>query len=170
MQPTATLQEARDHVREHADEGVTCPCCDRYVRVYRRTITKSQVEFLVDLLYAARAHARRDGRPVGHVYVDVRTIQGQHMRGGDYSKLAYWGLIERSTAEQGYWRITPLGRSWLRGTVVVPRYAYVLDGVVQRFSTDGLGVDDARREVFDLDKLLSQRELTGAPIGKAAYG
>ena len=169
MQPTVTLQDAKTQVREHADEGTTCPCCGRYVRVYRRTITKSQVEFLVDLYYAARVHSRRIGVRVEELSIDVRTIQGQHMRGGDYSKLAYWNLIRRSEEHQGYWGITTLGIHFLRGITTVPRYAHVLDGEVQRFSTEMMTVDDARKEVFDLQRLLNQRELTTAPIGKAAH-
>ena len=30
-----SLQAAREYVREHCREGVRCPCCEQFVKVYR---------------------------------------------------------------------------------------------------------------------------------------
>lgn len=163
LRETADASGFRAYVREHAEEGVRCPCCDRYVRTYRRTITHSQVKFLVDLLAATEHERRKHPREMGDIVIDVRTILGQHVRGGDYGKLRYWGLIRQAQGQSGHWVITGEGKLFLKGIIAVPRYAHVLDGEVLRFSTETITVYDAYREAFDLDALLANRE--GAMVG-----
>lgn len=150
MTAPTSVDEARQLIHEKRYEGVRCPCCDSYIRVYARTITRSQVHFLRDL-YRAQSRLPAVDRPRG---LDVRKLEGQHMRGGDYSKLRLWGLIERGERGHGHWYLTGKGVQWLRGRIRVPRYAYVDRGELVRFSAEQLSVHDAHRETFDLDELL----------------
>ena len=158
---TTTIAEAREQLRQNADDGTTCPCCRRYYRAYRRSITRSQVLFLLALYKEARRlaikidHATGERRGLSTLPINARAIQGQYMRGGDYAKLAYWVLITPIADMPGHWSITPLGIRWLSGYVSVRRYAHVLDGNVLHHSGPNWSVDDAYRAPFNLAELLN---------------
>lgn len=143
-----TLDVARAYVALRQDRGVTCPCCDQRVQVYRRTIRSAMVRFMTDLLGIAM---RTFGTP--DVWVSSSSIEGNHMRGGDYAKLAYWGLIEKDSDPNApsMWRITSDGLAWLHGEITVARYAYVRDGIPIYFSDDDrLSAHEAVHNKFDL--------------------
>jgi len=148
-----TLQQARDLVRSHRDDGIQCPCCDRWVQVYRRSITRSQVRFLAQLFKLARRKAAATDVALVNIPVDVREIEGQHMRGGDYAKLSLWGLIYRSVEAPGHWYITPKGIGWLQGDISVDRYAHVIDNELIAYSGPRWSVHDAYREIFRLQDI-----------------
>ncbi len=61
-------------------------------------------------------------------WVDVKNL----FPGGDYAKLRYWGLIERSV-DSGKWRVTQAGHAWLGGDGKVQETAVVEFESVLRF-------------------------------------
>lgn len=148
-----TVQQAREIVRSRRDDGIHCPCCDRYVKVYRRSITRSQVLFLAHLYRLARQEANLAGVAPEVIRVDARDIKGQHMRGGDYAKLTLWGLVDSPADTPGLWRINPKGVAWLYGDVSVDRYAHVVDGELLRYSGPRWSVHDAYRETFRIQDI-----------------
>lgn len=151
LDPTTPLSTAREHVRTHRHDGVRCPCCDRYVKVYARKISHDQVVFLAELYRRARIAARGTGDPYQQT-IDARTIT--NLRGGDYSKLQLWELIHR--VAPGHWRITRKGRAFLAGRIAIPRYAYVLDGQLLHYGSDTVTVAACIRTTFDLDEALAE--------------
>lgn len=76
-------------------------------------------------------------------------------RGGDWAKLAYWGLIEEQAKKgkdgnprAGFWRITGVGVSFIRGELQVPRYAYLYDGKLQKMSAEMTTFKAALKDPF----------------------
>ena len=80
--PLTTLHQAKTFVREHAGDGVRCPCCTQNAKIYKRPLTSEMADFLVRLVM--RYLEVQDWIPASEIPT----------RGGDYGKLAHWGLIE----------------------------------------------------------------------------
>ena len=120
--------EARGILRELAKgDGHECPVCRRMTKVRRRNLT-SVAARAVQALY--RAH----GRGVGHLPTVVNRDLADVANQGGYTSLgAHWGLIEEEKicrpdgGRAGYWSVTALGESWLRGETRIPKYVDLYD-------------------------------------------
>jgi hypothetical protein len=150
----AVLQHLRQQVRDGAVEGVRCPCCDRLVRAYRRPLGADMARFLILLCRAYLAG------PPGE-WVDVRAIPA---RGGDYAKLAHWGLIEQAPNDDparrssGLWRPTPAGMAFAEGRTREPSHVFLLDN-------RRIGAEDATVDVYEaLGRRFDFAELWGRTI------
>lgn len=144
----ATVEEAKDYLREHIDDGTRCPVCTQYAKVYRRKITKSSAEALFRLY-----------RSAGLGWAHWPTVN----RGfrADECKLEYWGLVEEERTlrpdggRAGWWRVTPLGKQWLSGEIGLPKYARVFDGGCLGLTGPQQSVHDALGERFNLAELMA---------------
>lgn len=128
IEPTRTIAEGRQWLRDRLGGGATCPCCDQYAKEYKRKITRTMVKAL-GMLYAAEAQHRFVHSPTA-LKADVNAAR-------EVGKLAYWGLVEEETTQHrvdggraGYWKVTQKGVDFLRGAERVPRYAHVYNGRV----------------------------------------
>ena len=134
---TDTLAQARADLRSRLDDGSTCPCCGQYSRRYKRKLTKPMVAWLAWLVKSWRRRS--------HGWVDVREST---VRGGDYGKLVYWGLIEQrphddgSKRTSGMWRPTDRGIAFMDGALSVPSHVYVYGGTAEGFTESSVTVDD----------------------------
>jgi hypothetical protein len=158
------LQEFRRFVLEgrHTKEGVTCPCCDRLAKVYRRSINGSSLPFLKGL-YVLDHRFRAEGREGVYFKSGKEGEKELITAGGDYSKMEWWGLIERERVQRkdgswrsGYWRITLNGRRFLEKTISVPRYVYEYDGKPLNPQPEGIKfvtIDELDPE-FNLQEIL----------------
>ena len=149
---TGSLSEARAFVSDRLDDGLTCPCCDQHAQVYRRRINRGQAESLIRL-YALCAQS-----PNGWVHVSVLGARSR-----EEGKLAHWGLVEEGSLKPdggrgGYWRITSLGRRFVRGEALVPKYVWMYNARPVKFSTDErVSIHDVINDPFRLSELLSRR-------------
>lgn len=140
-----SLATARRNVeiRREGKAGVLCPCCDQLAKVYKRRIYKTVARQFLTFAKAALAGG----------WVDVRSIA---MRGGDFAKLAYWGLIEERQKDpddkdrrtSGWWRLTEKGRQFAENATTVPTFAHVYNGRVVRFSGPPASIVSALGSTF----------------------
>lgn len=144
-----TLDDARAWLRDRVDKGDRCPCCTQFAKVYRRRITSSMARMLI------RMH-----RVAGCDYAylpDLRDGNGSM----DTTMLRYWALIEEDREPRpdggraGWWRLTPLGQSFVLGEVEVPMYARVYDGRVLSLVGDLVHISDALGTRFDYAELMA---------------
>lgn len=148
-----TLAVARERVMaERWEKGSTCPCCDQMAKVYARTLYAG---LAVDLIKAWRYV--RDGDPFQWFHMPTAISH----RAGDAAKAAHWGLIEpmpdvrrEDGGKAGWWRFTPVGIGWVKGTSSVPRYALIYNKVLQRVDGPPWSIRDALGKEFDLRELL----------------
>ena len=148
----ATLSEARAWLRLRLKEGVRCPCCTQFAKIYRRQITTSSARALIRLW-------RIGGQDYAHwpTLVAEAGLPGR----GDETKLVHWGLVEEENAERedggraGYWRVTELGVAWLLERHKVPRYARIYDSRCLGTFGPEWGVADALGKRFDLQELMN---------------
>ena len=139
------LSVARRMVKEGAEEGIQCPCCDRYVKQYRRKLNAGMTATLIWL--------------VGEYYstknwVDVqRQAPKTVLRNREVGKLQHWGMVETS---KGKWRPTQTGIDFVNRRIKVQSHVLLLDNKMQGFSGQLVSVDDTLTSKFDYDELLGR--------------
>ena len=147
--PGHTLIEAREYVGARLDAGVTCPCCDQYVRRYRRKLNANMIQFLISLYRWGSVSP----------WVDYRKCR---FRGRDYNYLAHWGLAELQPNDDtkkkasGLWRITPEGAQFALRRIVVPKYLYFLNNAVVGKSDELTDVLTALGSQFNYQELMTK--------------
>lgn len=146
-----TLREARDWVSDRLTGGVQCPCCDRKVRLYKRTINRGMAVALATMYAAAKTDWAH--KPT--------VLRGVGSAARDESLLTHWGLFEESLGVRedggraGWWRVTEDGERFLRGALTVPRHVYLLNNQPLLFEGEHIDIHDALGNHFDLQKLLA---------------
>lgn len=63
----------------------------------------------------------------------------------NFQKLRYWGLVEKHIRDDGKriggaWKITPLGRAFLSGEVIVPKTVWTYRGEFVRHESEGVDI------------------------------
>lgn len=151
MRPDITIVQAREWLRVRVDDGVKCPCCTQFAKVYRRRIHTTMAR---DLITAYRN--------TGHDWFHLPTLLGGRHQ-GDFPKLAHWGLIvempavrEDGSSRAGWWCVTEDGRRFALGQTRVPKYARIYDGrLLGLDATETVSIRDALGDRFDYDELMS---------------
>lgn len=154
-----TIDEARAYLRKNYAEGVECPCCGQFVKLYKRQI---YVSMAADLIKLYRLH-RRYGRDR---WFHISEIRKSTAGGGDFAKFLHWGLIEEAkkdpeettTRTSGYWRITLKGEAFVERRLTVQKYVMLYNGKFRGF--DGPQVDIRNR----LGKKFNYEELFNEPL------
>lgn len=146
-----TVEEAQAWLRDHADEGVKCPCCTQLAKVYRRRVNAGMARSLIEMY-----------RLAGTGWVHVPTQVGSRSR--EEGKLAYWGLVEEARhpredgGRAGWWRVTAKGRLFVLGQIRIPKYARVFDGRCLSLDySETVTIRDALGTRFDYDDLMAGR-------------
>jgi len=130
----------RMYERAAGKHGATCPCCDRFIKVYRRSFTADMARCLILL--------EREGRD----WVDIKRLP---VRGGDYAKAVHWGVVETQGENSGLWRITEMGVGFIGGRVRLPAHVFLLKNVCVEVDDVQIGIRDALRTKFDFEALMN---------------
>jgi len=102
-----------------------------------------------------------------HEYAHIPGLVRKHglpiSASADFSKLRFWGLVEElddiradGSPRNGYWRITPKGRKFVRGEITIPKYRLFLSGIDLGVPEDSpqLGIREALGSQFDYLEIL----------------
>lgn len=146
---TASLGEAIQWLGRRAPEGVDCPACARWTQVYTWSLRDTWVEILKQVA------ADPDEWVMLAKYAKKKVQNAALLR--------HWGLIERSAGRRedgyrstGYYRLTDLGRRFLRGEVSVPRQITTFDGECLGYvdENDRVYVHEVLGYRFDFDSFM----------------
>lgn len=127
LRPDTTLREAQAWLRDNVDDGVTCPLCGQFAKVYRRKINAGIARVLI-------AMYRKAGDDWVYLpYIDSTGREPIHVsRSGEMCIARYWGLIEQMPGERedgssrvGWWRLTGRGCAFVRNEIRIPKYARI---------------------------------------------
>ena len=148
------LSEARAWLKTQIDAGAICPCCTRFAKVYKRTITSAMAYALI--LIERHFAAGKPLEPGGWLHVPTFLSQakaGVSGRGGDWAKLIYWGLLEKrigirgdKSYRVGHYKLLPLTAKFVHGKIRVPKFAYVYNRIAFQMSKDTLSMEEAVEE------------------------
>lgn len=155
-----TLHEAKDWLNNKvtSDEGVICPCCNRYTRRYKRKITKSMILGL---------HLIKKSGKTDYIHLQefFKNQDCPSSTFGDVAKLRFWGLIDKLETERpdgshrnGFYRITQQGIDFLEGKLKVPPYVIIRNDIPVSFSTDEpIGVFESSLQGFNFRDLMDNK-------------
>ena len=162
----ATLEEAKKWLRARFGKGATCPCCNQFVKLYKRPFSKS----MAYVLLLMECHFRGD--PVEewlHVPSYIAEMVSDNPRRaaavrGDWAKLKFWGLIEEKpevradgSPRVGYWKLTSLGRQFVKRQVKVPGHVFIYNGeALQRTVEHLITIDDALGTEFSYAEIMGE--------------
>jgi hypothetical protein len=150
---TTPLDQVRVWLRDLAEsyEPTNCPVCGQRVQIYKRGVHARMARDLIKLHLAG---------PQGE-WLYLPNVLG--INGGDTAKLVYWLLIESDEGVRedgsnrvGWWRVTDLGRDFVRGSLAIPKQARVYNqrflGYVDRETK--ITIKDALGKEFNYDELM----------------
>jgi len=156
-----TLPELKAYLRRNFNEGVRCPCCEQFVKIYKRRINCQMAKSLIDLYFMPGA---RNGK----WYHRVDFKDDRFAGGGDFAKLRYWNLVEEKPNLEdvdkkcsGMWKITKDGMDFVVGRLQVPKYVHVYNTKVYDKSGDMIGITTALGTKFSYRELMNREELEG---------
>jgi hypothetical protein len=147
-----TIGQSREWLHENREEGVSCPSCEQYVKVYRRKISSSIAEVLI----AMYSESQRSGED----FIHVPSLKAKNSR--EVSKLVWWGFVEEQKAlredggRAGYWRVTEAGEKWLKNITTAPKYAVTYNNTLLEMTEDEqVSIIDALGTKFNYNDLMS---------------
>lgn len=150
-----SLDDARDWVQDNRAAGVTCPCCDQFVKVYPRSLPSATALVMIQMY--------RTNKGIDYVYLPpiLDTMKRTPQQGGYGTFGHHWGLMEQQPGVRGdgsnrvgWWRLTDLGREFVRGTVSVPRKAYILNNQCLDYDGPPWMIWDALGTKFNYSELM----------------
>ena len=165
-QQNASLEDAKKWLRVRFGKGATCPCCNQFVKLYRRNFNKSMAYVLLLISCYYRGDLAEEWL---HVPSYIAEMVADHPRRaaavrGDWAKLKFWGLLEEKpdvredgSPRVGYWRLTRLGRQFVNREVKVPSHVYIYNGApLRRTVSEEITIDDALCTDFSYDEIMSE--------------
>jgi len=121
------------------DEGGYCPCCDRWGKIYPRSLNETMARSLVWL-----AHHSANGD-----WVDVpKRAPRWLVQSNQLPTLRWWGLVERHGTDDptkkhsGIWRATKRGVLFAQNRLQVPKKVYTYNAEVEGFSEELVTIKD----------------------------
>jgi hypothetical protein len=159
LHPASTsVLTAKIFLKDYREEGAICPCCDQYVRLYRRKITSAMAYGLI--LLPRRCidngghwiHVENYLKSLSNIPASIR---------GDIAKLRHFGLIEAKqedrddgSSRNGFYRMTGRGMSFARGKLFAPESVFIYNNKVEGYSDKQISIHYALGNKFDYDELM----------------
>jgi hypothetical protein len=151
-----TIKEAKDFLNKNYKDGVQCPCCNQYVKEYKRKIYSRIARMLISLYHLDRR------MPGEYFHVDDITRGVTDKGPADFPKLVHWGLIlekpkdpnDKTKRTSGYWKITEQGQKYVEKKIAFPRYIHLLNGSFRKMSGPIEDIEQALGEDFNYEELM----------------
>lgn len=127
-----------------------CPVCRSHVQSYKRTVSLSQVYWLILL----NKYSKAGQKYVDHKVISNRLYEALGRNASDYPLMVHWKLIECSPVTSGEYTITKLGIEFIQGKLEIPKYLYFANNKVFKRSRENVKFDSAKNfDVNDIVKL-----------------
>jgi len=146
-----SLEYVRQAFKSKLRDGTTCPCCDRFAKIYKRKLSAHLARCLI--LFHKEA-----GVDWFHV---IRLLSKKGVAYADYNLLKHWGLIEPKGDEKddgnpsaGYWRVTTLGRNFAKGFTWLPTHVLEYLGEFHSFDGQRITIGQALEGKFKYKELM----------------
>ena len=151
----STLAEARLAVLENREKGITCPCCDKFARSYRRKFNATMTRSLIWLVRSWKNT---------QTWVDVPSTAPRWLvRSNQLPTVRWWDLIERcpndnpEVKHSGLWRPTQKGLEFAYKRIKIPAKALTYDGKVIALEGDLVTIEDTLGTKFDYAELMGDQ-------------
>lgn len=140
-------------VMNNRRDGIECPCCDRYVKEYKKKMNSGMAYALILL--------HRAWLPDKPEWLHVRNVLlANKFHNGDYGYFTHWGVLESKRSiksdgnSSGLFRITVTGIAFVRNQIELPRHIIIDDNVLQEFGDEKTTIKEALGDEFNYDELM----------------
>lgn len=148
-----TLEDAKNRVFAQIDKGTTCPCCEQFVKLYKRKLNSGMAITLIRVYKA-------NGRAWTNVKDFLR--ENKYTNSHDWTLLRYWGIMEEEMKEpddemkktNGVWRITEKGQKFIFNKIEVVSHIKIYNGKLKGFEGNLIGIREALGNKFNYAELM----------------
>lgn len=153
-----TLDQARAWIRQQADNGgASCPCCDQFAKVYARPMSSTMGYGLILISRYFLANPAEEWLHIPSFFTQRKACSSN-----DGALLRHWGLLDQRVGERddgskriGFYKITELGRRFVRAEVRVPKRAILYDGkLIQLDESEMVDIRDVLGTRFNYAELM----------------
>jgi hypothetical protein len=154
---TQTLAEAKAAVVAGRDDGIACPCCDQFCKVYKRKLNANMVRGLLWLYKTA-------GETSDWLYVPGQQPSWL-AKSRELPKCRHWRLAEQrdnddtAKKDSGYWRVTSDGCDFAERRMRVPSHCHLYDNEIVGWSDTKVTIEEALGEKFSYAELMGRSTL-----------
>jgi len=147
----STIAEGKQYLRDNWKEGVICPCCGQFVKLYKRKLNSGMAIALYRIFRE------------GEVWIAVKDFMrvNKFHNGHDWTLLRHWGLLEEKPKDNndkvsGYWRITGKGMDFVFNAIRVPKHITIFNNKFYGYDnpTDTVCFKDCIGDKFDYNELM----------------
>jgi len=159
---TVTLADAKVWLRARVvKEGAECPCCSQYAKIYKRIFNSGMAYCVINLFKIEKELQPKDG---WLLVVELLEKRGINANSVEYSKLKYWGLLEKhpprenkksGSSHVGLWRLTPLARAFVDGNATIPSWVKDFDNRVLEMSKEPVAIRQALGKKYNYDEMMA---------------
>jgi Holliday junction resolvase RusA-like endonuclease len=151
----ATLQEA-----SFESAGATCPCCDKFVKRYRRMLNATMARGLIWLVKAS-------GPDLQWIHFNKVAPRELSNKGGSLATLIHWELVEQMPKNalpkeeqarkrtSGSWRPTAKGIAFARNQLQVPSHVHLYNDAIEGWSEKPIDIVQALGKAFHYGELMA---------------
>jgi hypothetical protein len=157
-----TMEEARAEVMRAAEgKGTACPCCDQFVKLYKRKLNSSMAHGLLHV-YRYFKMTKSEWLHFPKFFTEKKICSSN-----DGGLLRHWGLVTPMIKDRkdgswrnGYYKLTQLGTEFVQSKVSVPKYVYLYNQNVfgfsdgQKYPKEDTTIADSLGEKFNYRKLM----------------
>tara|TARA_R110000787_G_scaffold21864_3_gene64175 strand:- start:105 stop:566 length:462 start_codon:yes stop_codon:yes gene_type:complete len=144
-----TIIEGKQYLRDNFKTGAVCPCCDKYVKAYKRKLNSGIARSMI-IMYKLNAFWF-DNKYI-HVQNEFAKLKLRATT-MDYAYAEKWGLIVDGD-EIGTWTLTKKGVDFVANKTFLPSYCLVYNGNVYSWSEDLISIETALTDKFDYGDMM----------------
>lgn len=157
MNNEITIEQLKELLRENMDKGTICPCCNNYVKMYKRKLTSSMVFCLIHF----KKHVDKNGNEFQNFITILDRLKLTSTQRADWQKLVYFKLITAETSERGhprsgYYKLTELGIKFVNHQSVVPEFVKVYNSKTYGYSEKQINISQAINNKFNYLELMGK--------------
>ena len=143
-----SIAEAKQHLKDNFKTGTVCPCCNKYVKAYKRKLNSGIARALI-LMHRLGAY---NGKYI-HVQNEFAKLKLRATT-MDYAYAEKWKLIEDGD-DIGTWTLTTIGVQFVLGNKFLPDHCLVYNGSVYSWSKNLVNIKTALTKSFDYKELMN---------------
>lgn len=150
------LSSAKDRVDAALTEGIVCPCCGQFSKMYRRKLNNGMAWSLIQI-------AKYFSTSAPDEWLHVERYLKSDSRAAEISKLRFWGLLEDSPQARddgcphsGFWKITQKGRLFVSCEIRVPSHVFIFNNTCYGHSETDTDIRECLGDRFNYEELMAQ--------------
>lgn len=157
---TTTLAQAQEVLKEHAVDGAICPACRQLVKMAPKALSPN-LGYTLLVLYR---HFVKESTWL-HVadYLGEMVKMGSAVKGSDYTKLCWWGLLEempedlrkKEKKKPGFYRMTEKGLAFAKGERKLPQEVFLYNDQVRGYSPQDTTIQEVLGSTYNYEDLLA---------------